>query len=85
MTTKEFLNHLYNRYGQLIPQDLKINDDKMNQSYNATTPIEALDVAIGANAPYNETQILNVAYNLRIQYKCFPRDIQRVEKTSPGT
>ena len=40
VTTKQLLSHLYNHYGQLIPQDLKINDDKMNQPYDATKSLQ---------------------------------------------
>ena len=72
VTTKQVLNHLNDCYGQLTPHDLKINDNEMNQPYNTTPLIEYLykqigqarDVAISTNAPYNEAQILNVAYNL---------------------
>ena len=50
----------------------------MNQQYDATTSIENLDeqieqawdVAISANAPYNEEQILKSAY-FYIQHECF--------------
>ena len=80
VTTKQLLQHLYRRYGQLTPQDLKNNDDAMNAPYDATTPIENLfeqienarDTASSANAPYNDTQILNVAYNLAFNTNAFP-------------
>ena len=80
VTTKQLLNHLYERYGQLTPQDLKNNDDEMNQPYDANTPIENLyeqieqagDIAASANAPYNEAQVLNSAYNLVFNTNAFP-------------
>jgi len=72
VTTKQLLAHLYERYGNLTPQDLKYNDDKMNQPYDPNTPIEnlyeqiehAVDLAATAGAPYNATQIVNVAYTI---------------------
>ena len=80
VTTKQLLNHVYNCYGQLTPQDLKNNNDEMNQPYNVTKPIETLyeqieqarDVTISANAPYNEAQILNSVYNLVFNMNVFP-------------
>jgi len=80
ITTKQLIQHLYRRYGQLTPQNLKYNDDAMNAPYDATTPIENLfeqienaqDVASAANAPYNDAQILNAAYNLAFNTNVFP-------------
>ena len=80
VTTKRLIQHLYRRYGQLTPQDLKHNDDTMNAPYDATTPIENLfeqienvqDIASAANAPYNDAQILNSAYNLAFNTNAFP-------------
>jgi len=80
VTTKQLINHLYDRYGQLTPQDLKDNDDNLHQPYDATSPIENLfeqidtaqDIATTAGAPYNNTQILNAAYNLVFNTNAFP-------------
>ena len=95
VTTKEILAHLYDRYGQLTPQDLKTNDDNMNKAYDPNTPIEnlfeqieqAVDIASTAEAPYNATQIVNVAYTLIFNTNAFPetcrewRRLPQVEKT----
>ena len=80
VTTKQLINHLYDRYGQLTPQDLKDNDDNLHQPYDATSPIENLfeqietaqDIATTAGAQYNNTQILNAAYNLVFNTNAFP-------------
>ena len=95
VTTKQLLNHLYDRYGQLTPQDLKDNDDYLHQPYDATSPIENLfeqietaqDIAMTAGAPYNDIQILNAAYNLAFNTNAFPntcrewRRLPQVNKT----
>ena len=71
-TTKQLLQHLFDTYGRLTPQDLKLNTERMNTPYNINSPIEnifeqiedAIYIASIAQALFNNNQILNTAYTL---------------------
>ena len=71
-STKQLLKHLYDTYGRLTPQDLKLNTETMNTPYDIHSPIEnlfeqikdAVYIASIAQAPFNPTQIVNTAYTL---------------------
>ena len=67
ISTKQLLQHLYDTYGRLNPQDLKLNTKTMNTPYDIHSPIEnlfeqikdAVYIASIAQAPFNPTQIVN--------------------------
>jgi len=79
ISTKQILAHLYKRYGQLTPQDLKINGGNMNQPYDPNQLIENLfeqieslvEIAATALASYNRAQIVNVAYTIILNTNVF--------------
>jgi len=72
VTTRQLLQHLFDTYGRLNPQDLKLNTDRMNVPYDIHSPIEnlfeqiedAVYIASTAHAPFNDNQIVNTAYTL---------------------
>jgi len=72
VTTRQLLQHLFDTYGRLNPQDLKMNSERMNTPYDIHSPIEnlfeqiedAVYIAATAHAPFNDNQIVNTAYTL---------------------
>ena len=42
VTTKKLLNHLFATYGKITGNDLRVNDTRMNASYDVNLPIEVL-------------------------------------------
>ena len=79
ITTREMLNHLYTSYGKMTPQDLQLLDEDMKKPYDPHLPIENLyeqiengkDLTEAAGAPYADSQLLNIAYNLVFQSNVF--------------
>jgi len=79
VTTREILDHLYQAYGTLTPQDLQHVDNQMKKQYDPYTPIEnlfdqieeAVDIASAANAPYAPKQVVNIAYNIIFHTEVF--------------
>ena len=72
VTTRQLLQHLFDTYGRLNPQVLKLNTEHMNTPYDIHSPIEnlfeqiedAVYVAATAHDPFNDDQIVNTAYTL---------------------
>jgi len=97
ITTRAMLEHLYNSYGKMTPQDLQHLDENMKKPYDPHLPIENLfdqienakDLANAAGAPYADNQLLNTAYNLVFQSNVFKdtcrdwRRLQSAQKTWP--
>jgi hypothetical protein len=61
------LTHLFDNYGQLTPEELSANDERMSEPWNTTDPFEVLaermqecvDLASEAGAPIPEATLLN--------------------------
>jgi hypothetical protein len=68
--TRTIIQHLYTTYGCITSEMLAVNDDKIRQSWDPTTPIEILFTQINlgqayttaGNGPYTDTQLVRFAY-----------------------
>eukprot|EP00957_Ditylum_brightwellii_P121012 9228811-Ditylum_brightwellii.AAC.1 len=66
------LMHLFNTYGQITSTMLCTSAKKMRTPYNPAAPIkemfrqidEANDLALDANSPYQDIQLVNIRYDL---------------------
>ena len=69
---QEIFNHLFTNYGNISPQDIVNNQERMMKAWNPEMPLENLidqiedcqEFAESAGQPYTAAQILNSAYNL---------------------
>lgn len=98
VTTRQILDHLYLNYGKLTPQDLQVIDTQMKTAYNPHEPIEnlfeqieqAVEIAAAAQAPYDPTQVVNIAYTIVFNTGVFQdscrdwRKMQQANKTWPN-
>ena len=74
VTTRTLINHLLTTYGQIVPDNLINNEERMKCKWYATTPIKItfyqIDdgqvYATSGNSPYMEAQIVCMAYNLAL-------------------
>ena len=72
VTIREILEFLFQNYGNITQYDIKENDKKLKEKWDANTPIEMLfdqidnaqDFAAAAGQPYMNNQLLTTAYNL---------------------
>ena len=75
VTTITLVKNLLNTYGQIKPDDLINNEERMKCKWDATTPIEIVfsqiddgqAYATSRNSPYMDAQIVRMAYNLAFQ------------------
>ena len=68
VSTRDILQHLFDNYGVITPQDLDNNDARMREPFNPTVPIETYfhqvektrAFAEAANDPYTDRQVVNI-------------------------
>ena len=72
VTTLQILQHLYSAYGRIKANDLKKNQEYMNQPWDPSNPIENLfkqiedgnQYASYGNLPFSDSQLVNIGYNI---------------------
>ena len=72
ITIRSILSFLFQNYGNITQYDIKENDKKLKEKWDANTPIKMLfdqiedaqDFAAAAGQPYTNNQLLTTAYNL---------------------
>ena len=72
VTTRTLIEHLLHTYGQIRPDDLINNEERMKCKWDAATPIEIMfsqiddgqAYATSGDIPYMDAQIVRMAYNL---------------------
>ena len=70
VTTRDLLDHLLERYGNITAADLQANKDAMDEPIDVTLPIDAyfkrvedcIQLATDANTPFSDQQVLQTAY-----------------------
>ena len=75
VTTRTFIEHLLHTYGQITPDDLINNEERMKWKWDAATPIEIMFSQIddrqsyttSSGIPYTDAQIVHMDYNLAFQ------------------
>lgn len=83
-TTRELLDHMFNLYGRVHPDDLVTNTKRMQEPWDPNTPFEQLakkiddcaDFADAANQPYSPAQILTQAYSLVFATGLYERQLE---------
>ena len=68
----DMLTHLFNTYGTITSTMLRTSAEKMRTPYNPAAPIEEMfkqideanDLALDANSPYQDRQLVNIGYDL---------------------
>ena len=71
VTTRDLLDHLMDRYGNITAADLKNNDKRLNQPVDSSQPIDvlfqrvndAVQYANDGNNPYTANQVLQTAFH----------------------
>ena len=72
VTIREILEFLFQNYGNITQYNIEENDKKLNEKWDANSPIkmlfdqieEAQDFASAAGQPYTNNRLLTTAYNL---------------------
>jgi hypothetical protein len=67
ITPNEMLKHLFNNYGKVTPEDIVLNENRLNEPWEGTEPFEnivdrveeCVQFAIEAERPYTADQILD--------------------------
>ena len=80
VTCLELLTHLYATYGNIIPDVLARNDNRLKVLYDVSFPIEtmydqvegAIGYAVASGTPYSPEQVISVAHKLIDQTKALP-------------
>ena len=70
VTTRDLLDHLLERYGNITAADLQVNKDSMDEPIDVTIPIDAyfkriedcMQLAGDADTPFSSEQVLQTAY-----------------------
>ena len=79
--TRDLLVHLYTTYGEIGPDDLKENEKRVKELYDATDAVEvlfdqiedAVKFADNAAQPYTNLQVFRVVFNLMFDTRKFTR------------
>ena len=80
-------------YGNITPEDLAANDERMKTQYDVSRPIEmlydqiedAIEYASAGGTPYSAEQILAIVYKLVAQTKAMPEACKEWRRRSPPT
>jgi len=92
VTLRQILDHLVKTYANIDPFDLKTNQEKMSQPYNANAPIETLfrqitegvSFAELGNAPFTKKQIVDTAILYVTKAGVFQDDLKDWNKQDPA-
>ena len=71
-TLRQILHYLFTAYGSLQPNELQLNQSKLQEPWDPNTPFELLidqieecmEIADAGGQPFTPTQIINTAYTL---------------------
>ena len=91
VSTQQILNHLYSTYGRIKANNLKKNQDIMNQPQSPSNPIENLfkqiedgnQYASYGNIPFSDSQLVNIGYNVIYDTVVLMKDYKDQNKVLP--